>query len=53
LIGTDNCWIGGLDVLNPGVSIGVNVVVAYGTVGTMDVPEDLASEEIQLGSSKR
>tara|TARA_Y100000780_G_scaffold228649_1_gene246686 strand:+ start:639 stop:1136 length:498 start_codon:yes stop_codon:yes gene_type:complete len=30
----DNCWIGGHAVINPGVTLGNNVVVASGTVVT-------------------
>ena len=30
----DNCWIGGMAVINPGVSLGDNVVVASGSVVT-------------------
>jgi maltose O-acetyltransferase len=30
----DNCWIGGGAIINPGVSIGNNVVVASGAVVT-------------------
>jgi len=35
----DNVWIGGQAVINPGVSIGHNVVVAAGAVVTKDVPD--------------
>ncbi|MEH7441183.1 sugar O-acetyltransferase [Bacillus sp. JJ1122] len=35
----DNCWIGGRAVINPGVKIGNNVVVASGAVVTKDVPD--------------
>jgi maltose O-acetyltransferase len=37
----DNVWIGGRAVLNPGVSVGDNAVVASGAVVTSDVPEDV------------
>ncbi|WP_423409372.1 sugar O-acetyltransferase [Heyndrickxia sp. MSNUG] len=37
----DNCWIGGRAVINPGVKIGNNVVVASGAVVTKDVPDDV------------
>jgi maltose O-acetyltransferase len=30
----DNCWIGGNSVINPGVSLGNNVVVGSGSVVT-------------------
>lgn len=36
----NNVWIGGRAVINPGVSIGDNVVVASGAVVTKDVPEN-------------
>lgn len=35
----DNVWIGGHAVINPGVTIGNNVVVAAGAVVTRDVPD--------------
>jgi maltose O-acetyltransferase len=35
----DNVWIGGQAVLNPGVTVGDNAVVASGSVVTEDVPE--------------
>lgn len=34
-----NVWIGGRSVINPGVSIGNNVVIASGAVVTKDVPD--------------
>jgi len=37
----DNVWIGGRAVLNPGVSVGDNTVVASGAVVTEDVPDDV------------
>lgn len=37
----DNVWIGGRAVINPGVTIGNNVVVASGSVVTMDVPDNV------------
>jgi maltose O-acetyltransferase len=37
----DNVWIGGRAVLNPGVSVGDNAVVASGAVVTEDVPDDV------------
>ena len=30
----DNCWIGGNAIINPGVTLGDNVVVASGSVVT-------------------
>ena len=35
----DDVWIGGHAVINPGVTIGSNVVVASGAVVTRDVPD--------------
>ena len=35
-----NCWIGGRSVINPGVTIGDNVVIASGAVVTKDVPDN-------------
>ncbi|SEQ00193.1 sugar O-acetyltransferase [Natrinema salaciae] len=35
----DNVWIGGQAILNPGVTVGDNSVVASGAVVTTDVPE--------------
>lgn len=37
----DNVWIGGSAVINPGVKIGNNVVVASGAVVTKDVPDNV------------
>ncbi|UCZ53456.1 acetyltransferase [Bacillus shivajii] len=37
----DNVWIGGRAVINPGVNIGNNVVVASGAVVTKDVPDNI------------
>lgn len=37
----DNVWIGGRSVINPGVKIGNNVVVASGAVVTKDVPDNV------------
>ncbi|MCU7557420.1 sugar O-acetyltransferase [Macrococcus sp. TMW 2.2395] len=37
----DNCWIGGRSVINPGVTIGNNVVIASGAVVTKDVPDNV------------
>ncbi|CAL8123857.1 unnamed protein product [Orchesella dallaii] len=36
----DNCWLGGMTVVLPGVTIGNNVVVGTGSVVTKDVPDD-------------
>jgi len=36
-----NVWIGGRAVINPGVTIGNNVVIASGSVVTEDVPDDV------------
>jgi maltose O-acetyltransferase len=37
----DNVWIGGHAVINPGVKIGNNVVIAAGAVVTKDVPDNV------------
>jgi maltose O-acetyltransferase len=37
----DNVWIGGKSVINPGVVIGNNVVVASGSVVTKNVPDNV------------
>ncbi len=34
----NNVWIGGRAVINPGVTVGDNVVIASGAVVTKDVP---------------
>jgi len=36
-----NCWIGGMAVINPGVTLGDNVVVASGAVVTKDFGDNL------------
>ena len=36
----DNVWMGGRSVVNPGVTIGNNVVVASGAVVTKDIPDN-------------
>ncbi|AIM16287.1 acetyltransferase [Bacillus sp. X1(2014)] len=36
-----NVWIGGRAVINPGVNIGNNVVIASGVVVTKDVPDNV------------
>ncbi len=35
----DNCWIGGRAIINPGVAIGHNVVIASGAVVTKNIPD--------------
>ncbi|MBQ3493390.1 MAG: sugar O-acetyltransferase [Clostridia bacterium] len=37
----DNCWIGGGAIINPGVSLGNNVVVASGAVVTKSFGDDV------------
>ncbi|MFJ5768949.1 sugar O-acetyltransferase [Psychrobacillus sp. NPDC093180] len=37
----DNVWIGGRAIINPGVRIGNNAVIASGAVVTKDVPDDV------------
>lgn len=37
----DNVWIGGRAIINPGVKIGHNVVIASGSVVTKDVPDNV------------
>ncbi|SHG66031.1 maltose acetyltransferase domain-containing protein [Ornithinibacillus halophilus] len=37
----DNVWIGGRAVINPGVKIGNNAVIASGAVVTKDVPDNV------------
>lgn len=37
----DNVWIGGHSTINPGVTIGNNVVIASGAVVTKDVPDNV------------
>ena len=37
----DNVWIGGRAVINPGVHIGNNVVIASGAIVTKDVPDNV------------
>lgn len=36
-----NCWIGGRAIINPGIAIGNNVVIASGAVVTKDVPDNV------------
>lgn len=35
----DNVWIGALAIVNPGVTIGCNTIIGYGSVVTRDIPE--------------
>ncbi|MDV2582087.1 sugar O-acetyltransferase [Alkalibacillus haloalkaliphilus] len=37
----DNVWIGGSAVINPGVKVGDNAVIASGAVVTKDVPDNV------------
>lgn len=37
----DNVWIGGRAVINPGVTVGNNVVIASGSVVIKDVPDNV------------
>lgn len=37
----DNCWIGGHSVINPGVTLGNNVVVGSGSVVTKSFPDNV------------
>mgnify|MGYP000029455934 FL=1 len=37
----DNVWIGGGAIINPGVRVGNNVVIASGAVVTKDVPDNV------------
>jgi len=37
----ENVWIGGRAIINPGVKIGNNVVIASGAVVTKDVPDNV------------
>lgn len=37
----NNCWIGGRSVINPGVTLGDNVVVASGSVVTKSFPSNV------------
>src|SRR5690606_23281785 len=36
-----NVWIGGRAIINPGVKIGDNVVIASGSVVTKDIPDNV------------
>lgn len=37
----NNCWLGGNVIVNPGVTIGDNVVIGSGSVVTKDIPSDV------------
>ena len=37
----DNCWVGGHSTINPGVTLGDNVVVASGSVVTKSFPNNV------------
>jgi maltose O-acetyltransferase len=37
----NNVWIGGNAVINPGVTVGDNVVIASGAVVTKDIPDNV------------
>ncbi|ELY81176.1 maltose O-acetyltransferase [Natrinema pallidum DSM 3751] len=37
----DNVWIGGQAILNPGVTVGDDAVIASGEVVTEDVPDEV------------
>ena len=37
----DNVWIGGRAIINPGIQIGNNAVIASGSVVTKDVPDNV------------
>jgi maltose O-acetyltransferase len=37
----DNVWIGGRAVVNPGIVVGHNVVIASGAIVTEDVPDNV------------
>lgn len=37
----NNVWIGGRAIINPGVNVGHNVVIASGSVVTKDVPDNV------------
>lgn len=37
----DNVWIGGSSVINPGITVGNNSVIASGSVVTKSVPENV------------
>lgn len=37
----DNVWIGGRSIINPGVTVGNNVVIASGSVVVKDVPNNV------------
>lgn len=37
----DNCWFGGNVIVNPGITIGNNVVIGSGSVVTHDIPDNV------------
>ncbi|WP_067843936.1 sugar O-acetyltransferase [Amphibacillus sediminis] len=37
----DNVWLGGSAIINPGITVGNNVVVASGSVVTKDIPDQV------------
>ena len=39
----NNCWLGGNTVVNPGVTIGDNVVIGSGSVVTKDIPANVVA----------
>ena len=48
----NNVWIGGRAVINPGVTVGDNVVIASGAVVTKDVPANAVVGVIRRKLSK-
>ena len=46
----DNCWIGGRAVINPGIHVGNNVVIASGAVVTKNVPDNVCSRWKSCGN---
>jgi maltose O-acetyltransferase len=38
---SDNVWIGGRAVINPGITVGKNVVIASGSIVTKDIPDNV------------
>ena len=39
----EKCWIGGCTIINPGVTIGNNVVIGAGSVVTHDIPDNVVA----------
>lgn len=37
----NNCWFGGNVIVNPGITIGNNVVIGSGSVVTHDIPDNV------------